>query len=597
MPFESFQKTCKNLQNFYEKGKLYDVQIIIENHPPPPNAKTFYAHKFFLCSQSPYFEQHLIPDDDDINDKEENVTNLLVIKDMSTEVFEVLFQYIYSSTIEFNDKSGSELFEILLGANKLKIKVLVHGIQSHLIEYQNEYLCKNFAMIYRTCHEFEEFQILLQYCNDIINNSPEIIFSALDFNSIQENLIINLLKRDELKINEIDIWNHILDWGLHRIEKLSSSSKDSKDPKTMDSNDFKILASILKNYIPLIRFIQFSSEQFKSMVRPYKKILPVELYEELIEYFLTSGIKLNSIITIPPPRHGLIDSTIITSKHTAFIASWIDRKDKQNIYFHSYECDENPYDFKLLLRGSRDNFSSTVFHEMCDNKTNTVCVMKVIGTNEILGGYNPLEWRKIEAEWATSHNSFIFSFPTNNFSDAILSRLSIRKKSISWEVDDGPSWGYDLMMKGPNLKKKCFAGCPNFQSMYERPIRINSNEFEIFDYEILLIYCNVVQVIFLDNSFPIAKSITSRLSIRKKSISWEVDDGPSWGYDLMMKGPNLKKKCFAGCPNFQSMYERPIRINSNEFEIFDYELNRSQGNSKGRPIASFKVPQSGFSCS
>ncbi|CAG8539544.1 11194_t:CDS:2 [Diversispora eburnea] len=286
MPFESFQKTCKNLRSFYEKGKFYDVQIIIENHPP--NAKTFYAHKFFLCSQSPYFERQLIPDDDDINDKEENVTNLLVIKDISTEVFEVLFH----STIEFNDKSGLELFEILLGANKLKIEVLVHGIQSHLIEYQNEYLCKNFAMIYH--------------------------------------------------------------------------------PKTLDSNDFKFLTSILKNYIPLIRFIQFSSEQFKSMVRPYKKILPTELYEELIEYFLTPGIKLNSINTIPPPRHGLIDSTIITSKHAAFIASWVDRKDKQNIYFYPYECDENPYDFKLLLRGSRDNFSSTVFHEMCDNKTNTV---------------------------------------------------------------------------------------------------------------------------------------------------------------------------------------------------------------------------------
>lgn len=113
--------------------------------------------------------------------------------------------------------------------------------------------------------------------------------------------------------------------------------------------------------------------------------------------------------------------------------------------------------------------------------------MKVVGTNEILGGYNPLEWRRIEAEWATSQYSFIFSFPTNNFFDAILSRVSIRKKAMSWDADDGPSWGYDLIMKGPDLKKKCSAGCPNFQSMYERPIRTNSSEFEIFDYEIFQI--------------------------------------------------------------------------------------------------------------
>src|SRR4051794_35620954 len=51
-----------------------------------------------------------------------------------------------------------------------------------------------------------------------------------------------------------------------------------------------------------------------------------------------------------------------------------------------------PYKFELLLRGSRDGFTPKTFHKLCDNKHNTIIFIKVKGTEEILGGYNPIIW-------------------------------------------------------------------------------------------------------------------------------------------------------------------------------------------------------------
>ena len=70
---------------------------------------------------------------------------------------------------------------------------------------------------------------------------------------------------------------------------------------------------------------------------------------------------------------------------------------------------KNLYEFKLILRGSRDGFTPKKFHEICDNKSRTVTVIKVKDSNEILGGYNPIEW-KPECSIGITKDSFIFSF-------------------------------------------------------------------------------------------------------------------------------------------------------------------------------------------
>jgi hypothetical protein len=41
-------------------------------------------------------------------------------------------------------------------------------------------------------------------------------------------------------------------------------------------------------------------------------------------------------------------------------------------------------------------FTSKKFSEICDNQSHIVTIVKVKGSGEILGGYNPIEWKSAD---------------------------------------------------------------------------------------------------------------------------------------------------------------------------------------------------------
>ncbi|CAG8832205.1 11128_t:CDS:1, partial [Gigaspora rosea] len=68
-------------------------------------------------------------------------------------------------------------------------------------------------------------------------------------------------------------------------------------------------------------------------------------------------------VQLPPRKASIItpSSLIITLQHAAEISSWIDRRTT------TYDTAEIPYEFKLLLRGSKDGFTDEVLHRLRDN--------------------------------------------------------------------------------------------------------------------------------------------------------------------------------------------------------------------------------------
>ncbi|CAJ0626891.1 7301_t:CDS:10 [Entrophospora sp. SA101] len=94
--------------------------------------------------------------------------------------------------------------------------------------------------------------------------------------------------------------------------------------------------------------------------------------------------QLGSVIL--PPRIIGIDSNIIKFRHIALVSKWIEHKENY------VGVTKQSINFNLLLRGSKDGFSATTFHNLCDNQGPTLVVLKVKETGEILGGYNPLSW-------------------------------------------------------------------------------------------------------------------------------------------------------------------------------------------------------------
>ncbi|CAI2190784.1 17175_t:CDS:2, partial [Funneliformis geosporum] len=56
------------------------------------------------------------------------------------------------------------------------------------------------------------------------------------------------------------------------------------------------------------------------------------------------------------------------------------------------KANKTSYGFNLLYRASRDGNTSLAFHQKCDNKGANIVVVKIKGTEQIVGGFNPFGW-------------------------------------------------------------------------------------------------------------------------------------------------------------------------------------------------------------
>ncbi|CAG8806931.1 14398_t:CDS:2, partial [Gigaspora rosea] len=108
---------------------------------------------------------------------------------------------------------------------------------------------------------------------------------------------------------------------------------------------------------------------------------------------------------------------LINKEQFKLISKWIHEISKRSIISKLLfpNATVPPYEFKLLLRGSRDGFTPADFHKMCDGKGATLTVLRVKHENEILGGYNPHSWDSpISSKYCNTSKSFIFKFDYNN---------------------------------------------------------------------------------------------------------------------------------------------------------------------------------------
>ncbi|CAG8804777.1 17048_t:CDS:2, partial [Gigaspora rosea] len=133
----------------------------------------------------------------------------------------------------------------------------------------------------------------------------------------------------------------------------------------------------------------------------------------------------------------------ITLEKSSLITNWINHEDDEIPTTSS----NISHEFKLLLRGSRDGRGVVTFHELCDFKGATIILIKVMGTGELIGGYNPNSWTSSDRYIRTTE-SFIFSLGNNTQdpSNYILSRVKFADFAIrdSSTVNTSIGFGNDF---------------------------------------------------------------------------------------------------------------------------------------------------------
>ena len=93
--------------------------------------------------------------------------------------------------------------------------------------------------------------------------------------------MVALIQNDNLQVNEVQIWEYVLKWGLAQNPGLPF------DPEKFSKDDFNSLKKTIQQFIPFIRFYNLSSKEFMEKILPYRKMLPKELYEDLLKTFLS----------------------------------------------------------------------------------------------------------------------------------------------------------------------------------------------------------------------------------------------------------------------------------------------------------------------
>ncbi|CAG8602006.1 2180_t:CDS:2 [Ambispora gerdemannii] len=316
---------------------------------------------------------------------------------------------------------------------------------------------------------------------DIILSDPQSFFTSSDFTTIEEDILLALLKRNDLEMDEVDIWNHVIRWGIAQTPTIENSIGH------WTPEEFEAMEKTLHECIPLLRFFEMSPPEFYDNVRPFKQLLPIELYEGLVRSHYKPQLPRQCAVL--PPRSPRIDSTIVSSKHITMISHWIEGGSGKPPTYHKPR-----FQFKLLYRGTRDGFTPRAFRSKCSNQGQNVVILKIKGIGKIIGGYNPIGWCN-RADYADTKKSFIFSIDENNNENGTSSTMEKtiadeRPKLSRISFNMSGSAIFDLESYGPNFGKgdlviyeSCKTGsCRKYSYEHEimDPGDFVAEEFEVF---------------------------------------------------------------------------------------------------------------------
>ena len=202
-------------------------------------------------------------------------------------------------------------------------------------------------------------------------------------------------------------------------------------------------------------------EQLKTIInslleKDYKKRASIEDTLKKVNSYLKDHLPINFESNI------LLDNYCY--KH--YLIDWLKKPNQNN---------NNLNDIKLLYRGSRDGFQAKTFHEKCNNKGETLVIIKS-NDNFIFGGYTELNWDNTtwngkvgdgnNARRNGNGNEFVFTL--ENPHNIVPSKFNMKKEwlnhSICCDKNLGPIFGCNDI----RIEDEC---------------NVNNNSFTFYDFQ------------------------------------------------------------------------------------------------------------------
>ncbi|RHZ84128.1 hypothetical protein Glove_85g115 [Diversispora epigaea] len=468
MRTEFYPNLSQNFSQLLEDADDYNVIIKVGENQ---NTQEFYAHSTILRARSPYFKSAL--SNQWTNNKKDGII-LFTKQNISSSVFTLIIKYLYTGILDLTNVPGSDILGLLAASDELILEELFKHVQNYLIEKESAWLNQNLVKVLRIVSRLASCKQLQDYCYESICTDPYPFFISEDFSILDKDIFLGLIGRDDLGIEEIDLWNHLIKWGISQTPTIKQ-----KDVKKFTDANFGNLKKTLDPFISHIRFYEISSKDFFNKVRPYKKILSLALYDDVMSFLMAETEPQHERLPARSSPYQYVDlseSKIIRKLHVTILSNWIHYKDASSKISKEYR-----YKFQLLYRGSRDGYNFKTFYSKVNGHGQAIAVIKIQNSEKIIGGFNASGWNynynslyNNNKHSDNNQNHFIFSFEEN-----------YKKKIGKFVSGDGLFYGRNCMLEFGNgdLKFDGSNGSCN-QSSYDKSILdVNSfvaEEMEVF---------------------------------------------------------------------------------------------------------------------
>src|SRR5256886_16184376 len=205
MSTKFWAELSSDYEKLFETELGYDVIIYAGEEP---NVKEIHAHSNILCIRSQYFRSAFS------SEWAEKIDGKFIFRkpNISPHLFNIILRFIYCGNIELKNLQGPDILKLLIAVDELNIQPLISHVQEFLIEHKTEFLHQNPTGILETVYQHETFTDLWNYCLEIICEGPNILFNSEKFINLKAPLLELLLKRNDLNLHEIDVWENLLKW-------------------------------------------------------------------------------------------------------------------------------------------------------------------------------------------------------------------------------------------------------------------------------------------------------------------------------------------------------------------------------------------------
>ena len=82
-----------------------------------------------------------------------------------------------------------------------------------MIEKKSEWLQPNIVNALNIICQYDHITRLQNHIIKLACTKPHLLFESIDFPQLEESVLIYFLKRDDLELEEIKIWESVINWG------------------------------------------------------------------------------------------------------------------------------------------------------------------------------------------------------------------------------------------------------------------------------------------------------------------------------------------------------------------------------------------------